>query len=116
MLDLLGTFTLSEPLHGHIPNSPKDMRDAIEHQRFEADIDREFGAIFAQPKELQTNTHGSCAWGGEIAIPVQGMDVTKALRQEHLKGVSKQFRACIAKGSLKLLIHHHDHASLTDNQ
>ena len=91
------------------------MQRIIEQQGTQADVHRNFRAIFASTKELQPNPHWTSVWGSEIVLPMGGMDLTEALGEEQFELLPQELRTRIAKDDFCLPVHHHHGPGLIDD-
>src|SRR5581483_5573688 len=69
---------------GHVPNGGGDEHAFFRAERTEANVNREFAAIFAQAKELQSNPHRTRGDVAKVTAAKVGVLAAKACGNEHL--------------------------------
>ena len=84
-------------------------------QRAQADLDRELGAVLAQPEQLEPDAHRARARLTEVAGAVPGMSPAKALRDEQLDPLADQLVSCVAEEPLRLGVDQDDAAVPVDD-
>ena len=86
----LGLFSLRR-----VSQSGDDHHAAGRLQWTERDVGREFRAVFTTQVDIEVGAHWPCPWVGNVAAPVLGMQLTKALRYQELDQLPEELFATI---------------------
>ena len=99
---------------GDVADGAGDQPPVIGLDRAQANLDREFAAVFAQAIELQAHAHRTHLGVGEVLAALLRMLAAKARRHQHLDRVAEQLGAGVTEELFGLRVDQHHAAVVAD--